>query len=216
MADAVVSFLWTDAAANEVLMDSDHTQNSSFVAGFRPMQFIDGWGIVTPTSDHDFAGMCRALEVDGFDDPRIATVGQRVKNRDVLAPIMDMCYANAANLTSAQATAAFEAQRVPFSMIISPDELTRDPHAVAIGLFVERDHAVVGRTRMPRHPAQFAETPAELTGDAPTLGQHTDRDPDRARPRRQTRIAPSRRCRGVTGAPVRSRPPGGRAQVYRS
>ena len=59
-------------------------------------------------------------------------------------------------------------------MILSPEELTRDPHAVAMGLFVEADHHVVGRTRMPRHPAQFGATPAELTGHSPALGEHTD------------------------------------------
>jgi crotonobetainyl-CoA:carnitine CoA-transferase CaiB-like acyl-CoA transferase len=68
----------------------------------------------------------------------------------------------------------FERERVPFSMILTPDQITRDPHAVAIGMFVEADHHVAGRTRLPRHPAQFDETPATLTGDSPSLGQHTD------------------------------------------
>lgn len=27
---------------------------------------------------------------------------------------------------------------------------------------------------MPRHPARFTATPAELGGPAPTIGQHTD------------------------------------------
>ena len=174
MTDAVVSFLWADSAANEVLVESDNSQHSSFVAGFRPMRFSDGWGIVTPTSDHDFAGMCRSLGVDGYDDPRIATIAERIKNRDVLSPIMDMCYALAANLTMAEATQRFEAERVPFAMILTPDELTRDPHAVAMGLFEEAEHEVVGRTRMPRHPGRFSATPAELTGHSPALGQHTD------------------------------------------
>ena len=70
MADAVVSFLWADSAGNEVLLETDGSQNSSFVAGFQPMRFEDGWGIVTPTSDADFQGMCKALDVDGWDDPR--------------------------------------------------------------------------------------------------------------------------------------------------
>jgi crotonobetainyl-CoA:carnitine CoA-transferase CaiB-like acyl-CoA transferase len=87
---------------------------------------------------------------------------------------MDMCYALAANMTMAQATTRFEAERVPFAMILTPDEITRDPHAVAIGLFEEADHPVVGRTRMPRHPARFRSTPAQLTGNSPALGQHTD------------------------------------------
>jgi crotonobetainyl-CoA:carnitine CoA-transferase CaiB-like acyl-CoA transferase len=174
MMDAVTSFLWADSAANEVLLDSDHTQNSSFVAGFRPMRFDDGWGIVTPTSDHDFAGMCKALGVEGYDDPRVATVGERIKHREVMEPIMDMCYAMATRLTMAAATARFEAERVPFSMILSADELTRDEHAVAIGLFEESVHPVAGRVRLPRHPGRFSAAPAALAGPAPALGEHTD------------------------------------------
>jgi crotonobetainyl-CoA:carnitine CoA-transferase CaiB-like acyl-CoA transferase len=174
MTDAVVSFLWADSAGNEVLLDSDDSMNSSFVAGFRPMRFEDGWGIVTPTSDADFAGMCRALRVEGYDDPRVATVGERRKHREVMDPIMDMCYAQAANLTQAEATARFEAERVPFAMILSPEQLTRDEHAVAIGLFEEHDHHIVGRTRVPRHPTRFRGTPAALTTNAPGLGEHTD------------------------------------------
>lgn len=174
MTDAVVSFLWADAAANEVLMDSDQTENSSFVAGFRPMAFSDGWGIVTPTSDHDFSGMCKALGVEGYDDPRIATIAERIKNREVLSPIMDMCYAMAANMTMAEATERFEAERVPFSMILTPDQITRDPQAIAMGLFEERAHPIAGRTRLPRHPGQFSATPAALSGPAPGLGEHTD------------------------------------------
>ncbi|MFO7590472.1 MAG: CoA transferase [Acidimicrobiia bacterium] len=174
MADAATSFLWIDSASNEVLIESDNTQHSSFVAGFRPFQFLDGWGIVTPTSDHDFAGMCKALGVEGFDDPRVATIGERIKHRDLMDSIMDMVYAHAANMTMAEATERFTAERVPFAMILSPDELTRDPHAVAIGLFEDADHHVVGATRMPRHPTRFHATPAQLTGDSPTIGQHTD------------------------------------------
>ena len=96
MADACVSFLWAESAGNEVLLDSDGSQASSFNAGFQPMRFLDGWGIAVPTTDADFAGMCKALGVEGFDDPRVATVSERRKNRDVLEPILDMCYAMAA------------------------------------------------------------------------------------------------------------------------
>jgi crotonobetainyl-CoA:carnitine CoA-transferase CaiB-like acyl-CoA transferase len=174
MTDAVVSFLWADAAGNEVLTESDRSQHSSFVAGFRPFRFSDGWGIVTPTSDADFAGMCRGLDVPGWDDPRIATIAERIKHRDVLEPIIDLCYAKAANLTMAEATARFEAERVPFAMIVSPEDLVRDPHAVAIGLFEIEEHGIVGKARMPRHPTRFGGTPAALRKGSPGLGQHTD------------------------------------------
>jgi crotonobetainyl-CoA:carnitine CoA-transferase CaiB-like acyl-CoA transferase len=174
MTDAVVSFLWADAAGNEVLTESDRSRHSSFVAGFQPFRFTDGWGIVTPTSDGDFAGMCRALDVQGWDDPRVATIAERIKHRDVLEPIMDMCYAKAANLSMAEATQRFEAEHVPFAMILTPDELTRDPHAIAMGLFEEQDHPIVGKARLPRHPTLFGGTPAALRGGSPALGEHTD------------------------------------------
>ena len=174
MMDSVVSFLWADSAANEVLLDSDGSQHSSFVAGFQPMPFRDGWGIVTPTADHDFAGMCRALGVDGFDDPRVATIAERVKHRELTSALVDVCYAHAANLTMAEATERFEAERVPFAMILSPQQLPDDPHAVAAGLFQTFDHHVVGKVRMPRHPTRFGATPATLELASPALGEHTD------------------------------------------
>ena len=43
-----------------------------------------------------------------------------------------------------------------------------------MGLFEYQDHHVVGRVRLPRHPAQFASTPASLTSGSPALGEHTD------------------------------------------
>lgn len=174
MMDAVVSFLWADAAGNEVLTESDKSANSSFVAGFRPFRFTDGWGIVTPTSDHDFSGMCKAFGATGYDDPRVATVAERIKHRDVLEPIMDMCYALAANLSMEEATERLEAERVPFAMILSAEQLPSDPHAAAVGLFEEFDHPVTGKTRVPRHPIKFGATPAAFGGPSPVLGEHTD------------------------------------------
>jgi crotonobetainyl-CoA:carnitine CoA-transferase CaiB-like acyl-CoA transferase len=77
-------------------------------------------------------------------------------------------------MTMAEATVRLEAQRVPFAMVLSPEELTRDPHAIAVGLFEERDHHIVGRLRFPRHPTQFFGTPVRATDDSPGLGEHTD------------------------------------------
>lgn len=173
MVDAVVSFLWADAAGNEVLLDTDGSQPSSFTSGFRPFPFIDGWGVVTPISDSDFTGMCRALGTSGADDPRLQTAELRNQHRPLMAEVMESCYQGAAELTVEQATARFNAEDVPYAMIVSPKDLPDDPHAVAMGLFVEIDDPVVGRTRIPRHPALFDATPAQLAGPAPALGEHT-------------------------------------------
>jgi crotonobetainyl-CoA:carnitine CoA-transferase CaiB-like acyl-CoA transferase len=173
MLDAVVSFLWVDAAGNEVLMDADGTLNSSFVSTFRPFRFLDGWGIATPTADKDFLGMCRAFGIDHSDE-RLQTIVQRNQNREFVAEVMDAVYAVAATLTTADAIAALEAETVPCGIIRSPAEIVDDPHAVAVDMFETHDHPASGRVRHPRHPAQFAATPASLAGRAPVLGEHTD------------------------------------------
>ena len=174
MLDAVVSFLWVDAAGNEVLMMADGTQPSSFVATFRPFQFTDGWGIATPTSDADFAGMCKAFAVDGYDDPRVATIGERIKHRELMNEIVARCYDAASKLSTEEAMSRLDAERVPCGVIVPPDELAEDPHAKEIGLLIESDHPTVGPVRQPRHPAQFEATPASHGIPAPDLGAHTD------------------------------------------
>jgi crotonobetainyl-CoA:carnitine CoA-transferase CaiB-like acyl-CoA transferase len=174
MLDAVVSFLWADAAANEMLLDSDGSAPSTLSSNFRPFRFTDGWGIATPTSDADFAGMCKALGVDGYDDPRVATIVERSKHRDLMREIMDRCYEAAQQFTTAEAIGRMEELRVPCGVVISPSELSADPHAQAIGLLEDSVDPVVGRVRRPRHPARFAATRSDLVGAAPGLGQHTD------------------------------------------
>lgn len=173
MLDAVVSFLWVDAAGNEVMMDADGSLNSSFVSTFRPFTFLDGYGIATPTADKDFLGMCRAFGIDATDS-RLQTIGERNQHRDFVAEVMDAVYAVAATLTTADAIAALEAETVPCGVVRSPADIVDDPHAVAVEMFEIHDHPRSGRVRHPRHPTQFAQTPAHLAGRAPILGEHTD------------------------------------------
>ena len=174
MADSVVSFLWADAAGNEMMLDSDGSMNSSFVQGSKPFRFIDGFGIATPTSDADFHGMCEALGVDGHDDARVATLVERRKHPAISGEIMSKCHEVAGQFTCAEISERMEASNVPFALVVAPQDLPNDVHAIAIGLFEEFDHPVAGRVRQPRHPAQFLGTPATLQTVSPTLGQQTD------------------------------------------
>jgi crotonobetainyl-CoA:carnitine CoA-transferase CaiB-like acyl-CoA transferase len=174
MLDAVTSFLWADAAGNEVLQDADRSQPSSFVQNFRPFRFLDGWGICTPTSDANFAGMCRAFGVDGYDDPRVATIVQRSQHRELTGELMNRCYEAARTMTTADGIGALEAHNVPCGVVLSPTELAADPHAQAIGLFEESRHPTAGRLRQPRHPAEFSGDRPAIGGPAPLLGEHTD------------------------------------------
>jgi crotonobetainyl-CoA:carnitine CoA-transferase CaiB-like acyl-CoA transferase len=174
MLEAVVSFVWADAAGNEVLRDSDGTQPSSFSHGQRLYRYRDGWGIAAPVSDADFAGICRAFGVEGWDDPRVATLGERIKNRELVTRIMERVYAAAADLGTEEATRRLEAERTPCGVVLRTDQLADDPHVRATGILEDSHHPVAGRLRQPRHPIHFSETPARVGAPAPTLGQHAD------------------------------------------
>jgi crotonobetainyl-CoA:carnitine CoA-transferase CaiB-like acyl-CoA transferase len=174
MLDSVVSFMWVDAAGNEVLRDGDGSQPASFAAGARAFRFTDGYGVATPTGDNDFFGMCRAFGVDGWDDPRLASAMLRHQNRELTRDLNERCHEVASTLTTAEAMARMEAERVPCGVVLSPAELGQDAHAVAIDLFVDQVHPIAGKIRQPRHPALFTATPATLGAPAPSLGQHTD------------------------------------------
>ena len=174
MLDAVVSFLWVDGAGNDTLLDGDGSQPASFSAGARPFHFLDGWAVATPTANSDFFGMCRAFDVDGWDDERMASPALRQQNPDISRALTERCHAAAATMTVAEGMARMEAERVPCGVVYDPTQLAADAHAQAIGLFVDDVHPLAGRIRQPRHPVLFDETPATVGGPAPAIGADTD------------------------------------------
>jgi crotonobetainyl-CoA:carnitine CoA-transferase CaiB-like acyl-CoA transferase len=174
MLDAIVNFVWMDAAGNEVMLDNDGCQPSSFAAKQRLWRFADGWGIAAPVSDDDVAGICRALGVDDWATPEVATMVARRQNPAAMGALMERIYAAAANFTIAEAIGRMEAEKVPCGRVLAPHELADDPHVQATGLLVDSEHPVVGRLRQPKPAARFEKTPAHIGGPAPTIGQHTD------------------------------------------
>jgi crotonobetainyl-CoA:carnitine CoA-transferase CaiB-like acyl-CoA transferase len=174
MLEAVVNFVWADAAGNEVLRDADGSEPSSFSHGQRLWRFKDGWGVAAPVSDEDFAGICRALGVDGWDDPAVATLGARRQNRAAFQAILARIYAAAEDFTTDEAIARLEAEKAPCGRVLRTDELADDPHVRAVGMLEDSEHPVAGRLRQPRPPVRFERTPARTGAPAPTLGQHTD------------------------------------------
>ena len=118
--------------------------------------------------------MCKAFGVAGYDDPRVATIVERAKHRDLMRDLLQQCYAAAGSLTVEQGMAALDAHKVPCGVVVSPADLAHDRHAQAIGLLEESVHPVAGKLRQPRHPAQFGALRPALGGPAPMLGEHTD------------------------------------------
>ena len=174
MLESVVNFVWADAAGNEVLLDSDGSQPSSFSRDQKLWPTADGYVIAAPVSDEDLARICRGVGVDGYDDPQVATIVARRQNPQAFQALLRRVYAAVGKMTTAEAIRGMEAEKAPCGAVLGPAELHRDPQVEALGMLEESVHPRAGRLRQPRPAARFAATPAKTGPPAPTLGQHTD------------------------------------------
>jgi crotonobetainyl-CoA:carnitine CoA-transferase CaiB-like acyl-CoA transferase len=175
MLDAGVAFLWADAAADLILEGGDVDARPPVGAAGNVTPFSDGWGVTMTLSDAEFGALCRALGAGHLaEDPRFATVEQRMRHRPQWREVYQQEIAPAASrLTLAEAQRLFNELDVPFARARALDELVDDPQVVHNGLFRQLDHPVAGRLRDVRPAPVFRGTPAAPGGPAPLPGQHT-------------------------------------------
>jgi crotonobetainyl-CoA:carnitine CoA-transferase CaiB-like acyl-CoA transferase len=174
MLESVVNFVWADAAGNEVLLESDGSSPSSFARDQKLWPTKDGHVIAAPVSDADVAGICRGVGVDGYDAPEVATMLARRSNPEAFTELLRRVVDAVGQLTTAEAIAAMEAEQAPCGAVLSPAQLSDDPHVRALGMLEDSVHPLAGRMRQPRPAARFAKTPSTSGAPAPGLGQHTD------------------------------------------
>jgi crotonobetainyl-CoA:carnitine CoA-transferase CaiB-like acyl-CoA transferase len=174
MLEAVVNFVWVDAAGNEVLLDSDGSQSSSFSRDQKLWPTKDGYVIAAPVSDADVAGICRGVGVDGYDAPEVATILARRTNAEAFSELLQRVLEAVGQMTTAEAIAGMEAEQAPCGAVLSPAELSSDPHVRAIGMLEDSVHPTAGRMRQPRPAARFQKTPSATGAAAPGLGEDTD------------------------------------------
>jgi crotonobetainyl-CoA:carnitine CoA-transferase CaiB-like acyl-CoA transferase len=174
MLDSVVHFVWADAAGNEILLDADGSQPSSFSRDQKLWRTKDGWIIAAPVSDGDVEAICKGVGVAGWDDPRVRTIAARRQSPEAFVELLRRVVEKVATLTTAEALAGMEREGAPCGAVIGPERLHEDPQVGARGLLEESRHPAAGRLRQPRPPPRFERTPAATGGPAPTLGQHSD------------------------------------------
>ena len=174
MLESVVQFVWADAAGNEIVLDADGSQPSSFSRDQKLWKTKDGWIIAAPTGDKDVEAICKGVGVDGWDDPLVRTIAARRQNPDAFKALLRRVLAKVETLTTEEALAGMEREKAPCGAVIGPERLHLDPQVRARGVLEESAHPVLGPLRQPRPAPRFARTPAATGGPAPTIGQHTD------------------------------------------
>jgi crotonobetainyl-CoA:carnitine CoA-transferase CaiB-like acyl-CoA transferase len=172
MLDATIAWLWPDAAMDLTLLEDDVVRRPPISAGAGAIRMADGSMTSSAISDSEFRGYCRALgRPELADDPRFATLPDRIANGAELRPIVrDL----AATIEVADFVARCQEHDVPAAPLLRLDQLVDDPQVKENEVLTETRHPILGRLLEARPAARFGGTPATISGPAPALGEHTD------------------------------------------
>jgi crotonobetainyl-CoA:carnitine CoA-transferase CaiB-like acyl-CoA transferase len=142
---------------------------ASGIVPYQAFQVVDGWIVIGAGNDNLFGKLCRVLGQDAWaSDPRFVTNAERVRNRKVLIPLIDM---EVSSLTIAEVRERLDAAGVPNAPVQRIDQVVHDPQAQALGIIQQGPEGALPTIGL---PLRFdGERPAYLRA-APRLGQHGD------------------------------------------
>lgn len=114
---------------------------------------------------------CQVIERPELtDDPHFASNADRVRNRELLEPIVEKILAQR---DAADWLNRLEAARIPAGLINSLSEILADDHFLARGGVVEIPHPLIGSFTTLANPLHFSETQIAYDRHPPLLGEHT-------------------------------------------
>ena len=143
------------------------------IVPYQPFPTSDSHVIIASGNDRQYADVCRVLGLPELaDDARFTTNADRVRNRDVLVPMLS---AASARMTKADLLAKLEAVHVPAGPINTVAEAFADPQVEARGMRLDlpAPYATAGTLPSVRSPIGLSDTPLRYTRAAPRLGAHT-------------------------------------------
>ncbi|HET9520706.1 MAG TPA: CoA transferase [Candidatus Limnocylindrales bacterium] len=142
------------------------TAHALIPAPYGVYRAADGWLVLAMAP---LAALGEALDDDrlrGMDDEIDGTTS-RAEIDAILGPIL-------ATRTTAGWIAFFDERRLWSGRVYTYAELAADPHVLATGAFVDVDHPVAGRLRMPAPPIRLSATDSAVRLPPPRHGEHGD------------------------------------------
>ena len=133
---------------------------------------LDGHIILAAGNDSQYRKFCDiAGRTDLAEDERFSTNDARVRNRDVLVPLLENIIAGRRR---DDWVSSLEAAGVPCGPINSIEQAFEDPQVRHRGMKVELPHPLAAKVPLVANPIRLSSTPVEYTAAPPTLGEHTE------------------------------------------
>jgi formyl-CoA transferase len=132
----------------------------------------DGHVVIAVGNDSQYARFCEiAGRPDLAADARFARNAERVRNRDVLVPLLE---AIVRERPAAFWAEKLEAAGVPCGPINSIAQALADPQAIARGIRIDLPHSTAGTVPLVGMPIRMSGSGPAYQRPPPLLGEHTD------------------------------------------
>ena len=141
------------------------------IVPYQVFQCADGHVIIAVGNDSQFRKFCDIADrPEWAADPRFATNAARVRERDVIVPmIADVIR----QWPQSRWLADLEGAGIPCGPINTIDQVLRDPHVEARAMKIDLPHPLAGSVPQVRAPLRFSGSPLSYTAAPPVLGQHS-------------------------------------------
>jgi CoA:oxalate CoA-transferase len=132
----------------------------------------DGYIIIATVGNEHWQRFCRAVHrPDWAEDPEYRTKRQRWEKKYILQEEIEKI---TAQYTVKEVGEMMDQERVANSPIFNIKQVIEDPHLKDRGYFVDIDHPVIGKAKIPGIPFKMSETPGSVERPSPLVGEHNE------------------------------------------
>jgi crotonobetainyl-CoA:carnitine CoA-transferase CaiB-like acyl-CoA transferase len=141
---------------------------------YRLYETQEGWIQIAAIEDAQWEALVAALGAPELaSNPRFATRAARAENRRQLESLLEPRFTTRTAIVWSR---WFDAAGIPNEIAIDPkagERMMFDGDNERLGLVAEYDHALLGRMRQHGSLIDFSETPGDISGPPPLVGEHT-------------------------------------------
>jgi formyl-CoA transferase len=142
------------------------------IVPYQTFKASDGYFALGIGNDGQWKQFCeRAGKIEWAQDSRFQTNACRVKNRNILIPLLDELFYQA---EISHWLSILEAVGVPCGSINSIDHVLDDPQVRAREMVIQTEHPNAGSIKLVASPLKIPLAPTEVRLPPPILGEHTE------------------------------------------
>jgi crotonobetainyl-CoA:carnitine CoA-transferase CaiB-like acyl-CoA transferase len=142
------------------------------IVPYQTFETSDGEMVIAVGNDNQFRMLCTLLGKPEYaEDPKFATNPDRVKNREILVPLLQ-------KELKKETTAYWQDQckhhNIPCGPIQNIAEVASDPQLQARDMFIDYKHPTAGDIQMIGSPLKLSRTPVSIRQHPPDAGEHNE------------------------------------------